>query len=118
MFFDKRRLRSNGERAVAEVLSCEYRNQHTSNELRDYDYVLRVEPVGGEPFEAKVRDKFWIVGLKPQEGDEDVPVRFDPRSRKVVFDFEGDPRYDVDALKAQTRARRAEVKALRERLGG
>jgi len=118
MLFAKRRLRRGGERATAEVLSCEYRSKLTSNELRDFDYVLRVQPAGGEAFEAKVRDKFWIVGLRPKEGDEDVPVCFDPASHETVFgDFEGDPRYDADALNAQTKARREETRALRERLG-
>jgi hypothetical protein len=118
MLFAKRRLRRDGERATAEVLSCEYRSKLTSNELRDFDYVLRVQPAAGEAFEANVRDKFWIVGLRPKEGDEDVPVCFDPTSHETVFgDFEGDPRYDVDAMNARTKALRAETRAQRERLG-
>lgn len=118
MLFARRRLRRDGERATATVLSCEYRSKWTSNELRDFDYVLRVQPAAGEAFEAKVRDKFWIVGLRPKEGDEEVPVCFDATSHETVFgEFEGDPRYDVDALNAQTKARREEVRALREQLG-
>jgi hypothetical protein len=117
MLFARRRLRSHGERATATVLSCEYRSKWTSNELRDFDYVLRVQPAAGQPFDAKVRDKFWIVGLRPEEGDEDVPVCFDAATHETVFgEFGGDPRYDVDALNAQTKARRAEVRALRDRL--
>jgi hypothetical protein len=118
MFFAARRLRRDGERATATVLSCEYRSKWTSNELRDFDYVLRVQPATAAVFDANVRDKFWIIGLRPKEGDEDVPVCFDPASHKTVFgDFTGDPRYDVDALNAQTKARREETRALRERLG-
>jgi hypothetical protein len=117
MFFANRRLRRDGQQATATVLSCEYRSKWTSNELRDFDYVLRVQPAVGEAFEAEVRDKFWIVGLRPKEGDEDVPVCFDPTSHKTVFGvFKGDPRYDVDALNAQTKARREDVRALRQRL--
>jgi hypothetical protein len=87
MLFARRRLRSHGERATATVLSCEYRS------------------------------KFWIVGLRPKEGDEDVPVCFDAATHETVFgEFGGDPRYDVDALNAQTKARREEVRALRDRL--
>lgn len=116
MFFAKRRLKRDGERATATVLSCEYRSKWTSNELRDFDYVLRVQPTAGEAFEAKVRDKFWIVGLRPKEDDEDVPVRFDPETHAVVFaDFEGDPRYDADALNAKSKALRAKTKALKAR---
>jgi hypothetical protein len=29
-----------------------------------------------------------------------VSVRYDPESRAVLFDLEGDPRYDVKALRA------------------
>jgi hypothetical protein len=62
-----------------------------------------------------VRDKFWIVGLKPQEGDEGVPVCFDPATHATVFGpFEGDPRNDVDAMNARTKALRAETRALRD----
>jgi hypothetical protein len=84
MFFANRRLRRDGQQATATVLSCEYRSKWTSNELRDFDYVLRVQPAVGEAFDAEVRDKFWIVGLRPKEGDEDVPVCFDPTSHKTA----------------------------------
>jgi hypothetical protein len=113
MFFAKRRIRRAGQRATATVVSCEYRSEHTTNELRDFDYVLSVQPAEGEAFDARVRDKFWIVDLKPREGDEDVPVRFDPASREVVFDFAGDPRYDVDAMNARSAEMRAETRAMR-----
>ncbi len=78
MLFAKRRLKKGGERATALVLSCEERSKVTTNELRDYDYVLEVHPESGETFQAKVRDKFWITGLRPENGDDGVPVRFDP----------------------------------------
>jgi hypothetical protein len=113
MFFAKRRIRRAGRRATATVLSCEYRSEHTTNELRDFDYVLSVQPTDGGAFEARVRDKFWIVDLKPQEGDEQVPVRFDPASHEVVFDFTGDPRYDVDAMNARSAEIRAQNRAMR-----
>jgi hypothetical protein len=42
MLFAKRRLPKKGERGTATIVSCEYRSQVTSNELRDFDYVLEV----------------------------------------------------------------------------
>jgi len=112
MLFAKRRVKKNGERATALVVSCEERSKLTSNELRDYDYVLEVHTEAGETFEAKVRDKFWIAGLRPTEGDDEVPVRFEPSSKETVFDLDGDPRYDADAMNEQTAKLKAETRAL------
>jgi len=115
MLFAKRRLRKNGEQARAYVKSCEPRSKLTSNELRDYDYVLEVHTEAGETFEAKVRDKFWITGLRPTGGDDEVPVRFDRSSRETIFDLDGDPRYDVDAMNDRTAQLKAETRAMRGR---
>jgi hypothetical protein len=109
--FDKRRILKHGEPAEATVLSVEERSKLTSNELRDYDHVLEVRPANEPPFTATVREKLWITGLRPKKGDV-LKVRFDPKSHKVAFDFAGDPRYDVDALNAQTDAMRAETARL------
>lgn len=116
VFFADRRLRKKGERGTATVVSCEYRSKLTSNELRDFDYVLEVSSEIGESFTAEVRDKFWIAGLRPKEGDEGVPVRFDGASKRTVFDLTGDPRYDVEAMNARTAEVRAETRAMRKRL--
>ena len=78
-------------------------------------YVLEVSSEAGESFTAKVRDKFWIAGLRPKEGDEGVPVRFDGASKRTVFDLTGDPRYDVEAMNARTAEVRAETRAMRKR---
>lgn len=106
--FARRRIRKRGERATALVVSCEKRSKLTTNELRDYDYVLDVQPLAGEPFRARVRDKFWITGLRPKEGDAAVPVRFDRKSHTTVFDLAGDPRFDVDAMNTRSAALRRE----------
>jgi hypothetical protein len=116
MLFAKRRLKKTGEQATATVVSCEYRNKHTSNELRDFDYVLEVHPEAGDTFEAKVRDKFWIAGLRPKEADENVPVRFDPSSKETVFDLDEDPRFDVDKMNEQTAELKRKVQALKASL--
>jgi hypothetical protein len=113
MLFAKRRLMKNGERATATVLSCEFRSKRTSNELRDFDYVLEVHPVAGEAFEAKVRDKFWIAGLRPKAQDDNVPVRFDAATKETVFDLDQDPRYDVDRMNERTAKLRAKTRALK-----
>jgi hypothetical protein len=114
MLFAKRRLKKNGEQATATVLSCEYRSKVTSNELRDFDYLLEVHTQAGETFQAKVRDKFWITGLRPEDQDDDVPVRFDPSTKETVFDLEGDARYDVDAMNARTAQLKAETRVLKQ----
>lgn len=118
MFFAKRRLQRKGEPGTATVVSCEYRSHLTTNELRDFDYVLDVSSEAGDVFTAKVREKFWIAGLRPKEGDEGVPVRFDRASHRTVFDLDGDPRYDVEAMNAQTATVRAETRELRKRIDG
>ncbi len=118
MFFAKRKLKKNGERATALVVSSEERSKVTSNELRDYDYVLEVHSEAGETFEAKVRDKFWITGLRPTEGDDEVPVRFDAQSKETVFDLDGDARYDVDAMNERTAQLKAETRALKQQRPG
>ena len=107
--FDKKRILKNGEPAEATVLSVDERSHLTSNELRDYDFVLEVRPETGRPFPANVRAKFWIVGLRPKSGDV-LKVRIAQKTREVVFDLEGDPRYDVDAMNAQTEQRRAQLR--------
>jgi hypothetical protein len=50
-----------------------------------------------------VQETFTVGGLKPQPGDV-VSVRCDLESRAVLFDLEGDPRYDLKALRAQQQA--------------
>ena len=104
--FDKKRILKNGEPAEATVLSVDQRSHLTSNELRDYDFVLEVRPEHGPPYQADVRAKFWMIGLRPKTGDV-VKVRIAQKSREVVFDLAGDPRFDVDAMNAQTEAKRA-----------
>jgi Short C-terminal domain len=102
--FDKKRILKNGLGAEATVLSAEYRSKVTSNELRDFDHELDVRPDNGEPaFQTMVRAKFWIIGLRPKRLDV-LRVKYDPKSKEVVFDLEGDPRYDVDAMNAKTEA--------------
>jgi hypothetical protein len=117
VFFAKRRLLKKGEPGTATVVSCEYRSHLTSNELRDFDYVLEVSSEAGDSFTAKVRDKFWIAGLRPKEEDEGVPVRFDRASHRTVFDLKGDARYDADAMNARSAKLRAETRAMRKRAG-
>ena len=45
-------------------------------------------------------------------------MRFDRDSHRTVFDLEGDPRYDVDAMNAQTAKVRVETREIRKRMGG
>jgi hypothetical protein len=98
----RRQLRHYGLRATATVISRTHRGRWPTGELRDFDYVLAVKPAGEPAFQAQVRDRFSLTGLKPEEGDVDVPVRYDARTKEIAFDLDGDPRYDADAMKART----------------
>jgi hypothetical protein len=91
--FGRRWLRLEGERAVAVVLSCESRDGRSDDDLRDYEYLLRVRTADAEVFETTVCDRFWPVDPKPRPGDAGVPVRFDPISRETVLDLERDSRF-------------------------
>ena len=109
----RRQLRHYGLRATATVISRTHRSRWPTADLRDYDYILAVQPEGEHAFQAKVREKFAIVGLKPEEGDVDVPVRFDPKTHEVAFDLIGDPRYDAEAAQRRHEAMFADVRALK-----
>jgi hypothetical protein len=114
--FDKRRIRKHGLSAEAMVLSVDKRSHLTSNELRDFDHVVEVRPPGEAPFQTMIREKYWIGGLRPKEGDL-VKVRYDPDSREAVFDLDGDPRFDIEQMRERTKALRRETAALTERYG-
>jgi hypothetical protein len=76
--FDKKRILKKGATAEATVLSVKQRSDTTSNRLRDFDHVLEVRPDDGTPkFEATVRAKLWMVGLRPKPHDV-LRVRYDP----------------------------------------
>jgi hypothetical protein len=110
----RRQLRHYGLRATATVISRTHRTRWPSTELRDYDYILAVQPAGEHAFQAKLREKFPSAGFKPEEGDVDVPVRFDPKTKEVAFDLDGDPRYDPDAMQARAAALHAETRVLKQ----
>jgi hypothetical protein len=94
--FFRRRLLRHGEPADALVRSSEMpRYQDASGSFFTYDYVIEVRPQNGAPFETELRDAFSAF-LRPKPGDL-VKVRWNPKSGKVAFDLDGDPRYDLDA---------------------
>jgi hypothetical protein len=99
--FKNRRTRKHGLPAEATVLSIEDKTGITSDTSRTFLHVLEVRPEGREPFRAEVREVFGIVSLRPAEYDV-LRVKYDPESLNVVFDFEGDPRYDLEASRART----------------
>jgi hypothetical protein len=105
--FDQRRIRKHGIFAEATVKSMVA--SHSSQDMaRNYDYVLEVRPVDGAPFEATLRHSAAFLAGKPQEYDV-VKVKYDPKSLKVIFDFTGDPRFDVQAMNAHTAQLRKET---------
>jgi hypothetical protein len=99
--FKNRRTRKHGLPAEATVLSIEDKSGMNSDSLRVFLHTLEVRPEGREPFRAEVREAFNMVGLRPAEYDV-LRVKYDPESLNVVFDFEGDPRYDLEASRART----------------
>jgi hypothetical protein len=59
----------------------------------------------GPPSARPCKEVFTVGGLKPKAGDE-IDVIFDADSHEVLFDLEGDPRYDLKALRRQQQADR------------
>ena len=77
-----------------------------------------MRPEGRAPFEADVRDVFVLSGIRPREFDV-LRVKYDPKSLHVVFDLDGDPRYDLEASTARTlELRRRTAERLAARGGG
>jgi hypothetical protein len=98
--FERRRLRKNGQQGRGTVVHAQQRKKVATNDFRKYDFVVDVHPDGGEAFRTEIEDTFTVGGLKPGEGDV-VKVIFDPGSKQAIFDLEGDPRYDLKALRSQ-----------------
>jgi hypothetical protein len=106
--FEKRRLKKHGTRARATVVDARQHPKVATNDYRKYDFIVDVSPSDQATFRADLQETFVVMGLKPKAGDA-VDVIFDPSSHEVMFDLEGDPRYDLDALKAQQAARREQL---------
>jgi hypothetical protein len=79
------------------VLECEVAKYQSPGASLTHKYVLEVQPADAPPFQAKVKDVFSLFWA-PKRGDL-LKVRFNPKSHKVVFDLEGDPRYDSSMQK-------------------
>jgi hypothetical protein len=103
--FEKRRLKKRGTRGQATVVNVTQHPKTATNDWRKYDVIVDVRPEGAAPFRTELQETFLITGLKPKAGDA-VPVIFDPSSQEVMLDLGGDPRYDLDALKAEQQAAR------------
>ena len=103
--FDKWRLRRRGERCQAMVVHVQQAKKIATNDYRRYDFVVDVHPPEGQPARVEISDTFTVMGLKPGAGDV-VPVIWDGSSRKAAFDLDGDPRYDMKALRAQQETQR------------
>jgi hypothetical protein len=96
----RRRLRKHGRPAQALVVSIDTPKwQDASGSSLTHDYVLDVRPDDGSAeFRATVRDSF-VIWMAPRVGHV-LAVKFNPKSRKVAFDLDGDPRYDTGAAGA------------------
>jgi hypothetical protein len=115
--FKNRRTRRDGLSAEATVLSIEDKSGHSVDQLRTFLHRLEVRPEGGAPFQAEVRDVFVMSGIRPREFDV-LRVKYDPKSLNVVFDLDGDPRYDVEASTARTLEMRRQTAELLKARGG
>lgn len=100
--FDERRIRKHGTTATAEVVSITEHGK-TSRQYREqtYDYVLEVRPLGAPTFQATVRHRCFVISGRPQLYDV-INVKFDARSLETIFVFDGDARYDIDAMNARS----------------
>jgi hypothetical protein len=106
--FDERRIRKNGLSGTATVVSMERHSHISSNSYQRYDYVLDVQPADGAPFRTEMHETFAILASKPEHYDV-VNVKYDAKSQETIFDFKGDPRYDIDAMRARTDKMREET---------
>jgi hypothetical protein len=95
----RRRLLKRGESADARVLEVDVPKYQSPGTSLTHKFVLEVQPAGADPFEARVKDVFSVFWA-PKRGDL-LKVRFSPRSHKVAFDLDGDPRYDA-SMQRQT----------------
>jgi hypothetical protein len=95
----RRRLLKRGERANARVLTAEVAKWQSEGTTLTHKYLVEVQPEGAAPFQAELKDAFSLFWA-PKRGDL-VPVRYHPKSHKVAFDLDGDPRYDA-SLQQQT----------------
>ncbi|WP_135426638.1 hypothetical protein [Mycolicibacterium sp. CH28] len=98
--FEKRRLRRHGERCQATVVHVRQAKKIATNDYRRYDFVVDVHPGGGPATRVEISDTFAVTGLKPGAGDV-VAVWWDGSAGRAAFDLDGDPRYDLKALRAQ-----------------
>ena len=103
--FDKWRLRRHGQRCQATVVHVQQAKKIATNDYRRYDFIVDVHPREGEPARVEISDTFTVMGLKPAVG-EVVSVIWEPSSRRAVFDLDGDPRYDMKALRDQQETQR------------
>jgi hypothetical protein len=110
--FDERRIRKHGLTATATVVSMNEHSALSSNSYRRYDYVLDVQPTAEAPFRIEMRHTFAIMESKPQAYDV-LNVKFDAKTHETIFDFTGDPRYDLDAMRARTDQMRKETAEMR-----
>jgi hypothetical protein len=106
--FDDWRVRRHGQHCLATVVHAQQAPKVATNDYRKYQFVIDVHPDDGEPVRIEVTDTFTVGGLKPAVGDV-VRVRWDAASKRAVFDLDGDPRYDIKALRAQQETRRANL---------
>ena len=97
--FEARRIRKHGLSANATVVHAQQHPKVTTNDYRKYDFVVDVRPDGEAAFRTEIQETFTVGGLKPAEG-EVVKVLYDPKSKQALFDLEGDPRYDLKAMRA------------------
>ena len=114
--FDHRRIKKKGVSAPATVVSMAEHRHSGSSDSRRYDFVLDVRPTEGAPFRVEMHQLFYIIERKPQAGDE-VNVKFDPKSHETIFDFAGDHRFDLDAMRAHTAALQQQTAAMKAQFG-
>jgi hypothetical protein len=114
--FEARRIRKHGLPATATVVSMAEHAHHSTNDYRQYDYVLDVQPANVAPFRVEMHQTFAIMESKPQAYDV-VNVRYDAKSHETIFDLTGDPRYDVEAMRARTEQLRRETAQMKRERG-
>jgi hypothetical protein len=103
------------ESAQATVLYAEMVINPLEAHQTTYEFVLEVQPPGGQAFRAKTLHHFPPFTPHPEVGDV-VYVKYDPKSLQVELYVDGDNRYGWEGKKHKRQAERQADEARRDAL--
>lgn len=82
-----RRLRKQGQRGEAVILDM-WDTGTTVNQNPLVGFKLQVEPISGAPFQAETESLISRLDVPQIQPGTRVPIRYDPRTKKVALDID------------------------------